>query len=144
MENDRDEDVLPLIREDVTITKRKRITGRVRVSTQTETVESVQSVELAEVEVEVIRVPVGKRIDAVPDTVTSDDVTIIPVVEERVVLTRELYLREEIHIRRITHRKTSEVPVTLKRQTAHVERVGPDDTVQDASQSSSKENINDI
>jgi uncharacterized protein (TIGR02271 family) len=144
MNNNRDEDVLPLIQEDLSITTEKRITGRVRVSTRTETVESVQPVELEEVEVEVLRVPVGKRIDAVPDIVTSEDLTIIPVVEERVVLTRELYLREEIHVRRITHRETSEIPVSLKRQTAHVERFGPDETGQGASQSEPKESKNDL
>jgi uncharacterized protein (TIGR02271 family) len=144
MNNNRDEDVLPLIQEDLSITTEKRITGRVRVSTRTETVESVQPVELEEVEVEVLRVPVGKRIDAVPDIVTSEDLTIIPVVEERVVLTRELYLREEIHVRRITHRETSEIPVSLKRQTAHVKRFGPDETGQGASQSEPKESKNDL
>jgi uncharacterized protein (TIGR02271 family) len=144
MQHDRDEDVLPLIQEDVSVTKQKRLTGRVRVSTQTETVDTMQPVELAEVEVEVIRVPVGRKIDAVPDIVTNDDLTIIPVIEERVVLTRELYLREEVHIRRITHRETSEIPVTIKRQTAHVERLGPEETGQDATSSISKEAKDDL
>jgi uncharacterized protein (TIGR02271 family) len=144
MQHDRDEDVLPLIQEDVSVTKQKRLTGRVRVSTQTETVDTMQPVELAEVEVEVIRVPVGRKIDAVPDIVTNDDLTIIPVIEERVVLTRELYLREEVHIRRITHRETSEIPVTIKRQTAHVERLGPEETGQDATSPISKEAKDDL
>ncbi len=53
--------------------------------------------------------------------------TIIPVVEERVVVTRELYLREEIHVRRVHRTETDEIPVTLRRQTVRIERSSIED-----------------
>lgn len=120
--NDED-DRIALTEERLHVGKERRLTGRVQVSTRTETVESQVPVELDSVEVEVVRVPVDRRIDAAPEIVTEGDLTIIPVVEERVVVTRELFLREELHVRRIRHRETTEIPVSTRRQVAHVERL---------------------
>ncbi|WP_410219345.1 YsnF/AvaK domain-containing protein [Paracoccus sp. (in: a-proteobacteria)] len=144
MSDDRDEAVLPLIEEQLTISKNRLVTGRVRVGTQTEAVESLVPVELSDVDVDVVRVPVDRRIDTVPDIVTEGDLTIIPVVEERVVVTRELYLREEVHIRRVERRETQEVPVTIRRQTVHVERLGPDETGLAAPYPTSKDDQDDL
>ncbi|CAM4173807.1 DUF2382 domain-containing protein [Paracoccus yeei] len=73
-----------------------------------------------------VRVPIDRRIDTIPDVVTEGEVTIIPVVEERLVVTRELYLREEIHVRRIEHKETIDVPATTRRQTVQIERLPAD------------------
>lgn len=127
MADDRDDAVLPVMEERLTITKDRRMTGRVRVSTSTETIDSTLPVELSGTEVHVVRVPIDRRIDEVPEITTSGELTIIPVVEERMVMTRELYLREEIHIRRIDFQDTQEVPVSVRRQTAHVEHLDPDE-----------------
>jgi stress response protein YsnF len=51
------------------------------------------------------------------------DTTIIPVVEEIVVVEKRLVLVEEVRIRQITTSEDVTVPVTLRRQTATVERV---------------------
>ena len=50
------------------------------------------------------------------------DLTIVPIFEEIMVIEKQLLLKEELHIRK--HRETDsvEVPVTLKRQWAHVAR----------------------
>ena len=61
-----------------------------------------------------------------PQTTTEGDLTIIPVVEERLVVTRELYLREEIHVRRVKQTETVEIPTTTRRQTARIERLPAD------------------
>ncbi|WP_435164760.1 YsnF/AvaK domain-containing protein [Falsirhodobacter sp. 1013] len=113
--------------ERATVTKEKIVTGRVRVSTHTEAVESLVPLELGRMEVEVVRVPVDRKVDKAPEVVVEGDLTIIPIVEERLVVLRELYVREEIHIRRVEHRDTTEVPVTTRRQTASVERLLPED-----------------
>lgn len=117
------DDRLPLTEEQLDLDKERRVTGRVQVTTQTETVESLIPVALDSSEVEVVRVPVDRKIEAVPDVVTEGDLTIVPVVEERVVVTRELYLREELHIRRVQHREETTIPVSTRRQVAHVERL---------------------
>lgn len=72
------------------------------------------------------RVSVDRKIDAIPDVVTEGELTIIPVVEERLVVTRELYLREEIHIRRVERTETVEVEATTRRQTSQIERLPAD------------------
>lgn len=120
-------DFLPLMEERATVTKKKIVTGRVRVSTHTEAVETLVPLELGRMEVEVVRVPVDRKVDKAPEVVVDGDLTIIPIVEERLVVVRELYVREEIHIRRVEHRDTTEVPVTTRRQTASVERLLPED-----------------
>jgi stress response protein YsnF len=53
------------------------------------------------------------------------------VVEDEVVLVRRLILKKELHIRRRVETETVEVPVTLRRQRAEVERTAPSHTNED-------------
>jgi stress response protein YsnF len=75
--------------------------------------------------VDVTRVPIGRVVEIAPEVRTAGDVTILPVVEEKVVLVKRLVLREELHIRRWVETESVEVPVTLRRQRAEVERIAP-------------------
>jgi stress response protein YsnF len=68
---------------------------------------------------------VDREIDAAPSVRTERGVTIVPVVEERLVVEKRLVLREEIHIRQTTRTQSVEVPVTLRKQYAVVERDAP-------------------
>lgn len=117
-----DRQFIPLLEEQYRVTKDKRVTGRVTVSTRTETDSTMVPIELANMDVEVVRVPVDRPIDKAPDVVVDGDLTIVPVVEERVVVTRQLYLREEVHIRRIGSREVTELPIETRRQVAQIER----------------------
>lgn len=137
-------DFIPVVRETATIATRRVVTGRVRVETLTEEVEEVLPAELSRSEVEVIRVPVGRRIEAMPEISESGDLTVIPVVEERLVVTRELYLREEIHVRRVERRETVDVPVATRRQIVRIDRLSPEGTPVDPTQSFSKDHDNDL
>lgn len=116
------ETVIPVVAETLSVRVARRITGRVTVTTRTESHETTTPVTLTEQQVEVIRVPVDRAVDRVPDIVTEGDLTIIPVTEERVVVTRQLFLREEIHIRRRTASEVVDMPVTLRSQTATIRR----------------------
>jgi stress response protein YsnF len=58
---------------------------------------------------------------------TEDDVMIVPVLDEVSVVQKQLVL-EELHIRRQVESGAVEVPVTLCKQWAMVERIGPDET----------------
>ena len=124
---DEPDDIIPVIQEQVGVSVERRLAGRVRVSVRTQTDESLVPVDLTQVDVAVERVPVNRAIDTAPEVVTRGDVTIIPVVEERLVLTRQLYLREEIHIRRVERRETAEVPVETRKQVATIERLPADE-----------------
>lgn len=124
---DEPDDIIPVIQEQLGVSVERRLAGRVRVSVRTQTDESLVPVDLTQVDVAVERVPVNRAIDTAPEVVTRGDVTIIPVVEERLVLTRQLYLREEIHIRRVERRETAEVPVETRKQVATIERLPADE-----------------
>ena len=126
MADETERDFIPVVEETATVSTRRVVSGRVRIATQTEEINHLLPTDLASVEVDVVRVPIDRRIDTIPDVVTEGEVTIIPVVEERLVVTRELYLREEIHVRRIERTETVDVPATTRRQTVQIERLPAD------------------
>ena len=123
MADETERDFIPVVEETATVSTRQVVSGRVRIATQTEEINHLLPTDLASVEVDVVRVPIDRRIETIPDVVTEGEVTIIPVVEERLVVTRELYLREEIYVRRIERTETVDVPATTRRQTVQIERL---------------------
>lgn len=116
------ETTVPLASEELKIDTRSVLTGRVRVETKTELVEEIASAELESSEVEVLRVPVNRPVDSAPEVRTEGDVTVVPVLEEVLVVEKRLVLKEELHVRRRTTVETVETPVTLRRQRAAVTR----------------------
>ena len=76
---------------------------------------------LEEEDVEIVRVPVDRVVTIVPSIRTEGGVTIVPILEEVVVLQKQLVLREELHIHRHRRAATVEIPVSLRRQRAIVE-----------------------
>jgi len=72
---------------------------------------------------EIERVPVGRTIESVPPVRTEGDLTIMPVVEEILVVERRLVLKEEIRIRRVRHTERHQETVTLRTQDAVITRV---------------------
>ncbi|KNY20118.1 hypothetical protein AKJ13_24290 [Methylobacterium sp. ARG-1] len=120
---------IQVVEETARIDKRVVETGRVRVSTRTETVDQVLRESLRSDTIEVTRVPVNRTLSEgeVPPVAREEDgVTIIPVLEEILVVEKRLVLKEELHIRRSSTDEDVEVPVTLRKQHAVVERVSPD------------------
>ncbi|HEY0104326.1 MAG TPA: YsnF/AvaK domain-containing protein [Brevundimonas sp.] len=113
--------VIPLVEERVSITKREIETGRLRVRVSVEEREQNFPVELSHDEVEVERVPVNKAVTQLPSVRLEGATTIIPVVEEVVVLEKRLVLVEEIHVRRKSAIETRNVPVTVKSEQANIE-----------------------
>ena len=80
--------------------KRQVVTGRVRVQTLTDTIEELAHAEVQRESVEVTRVPIDKVVETAPEIRTEGDVTILPIVEEVLVVEKRLVLKEEVHIRR--------------------------------------------
>jgi stress response protein YsnF len=72
------------------------------------------------------RVPDGILIDETLPVREEGDVTIIPVMEERLVVRRELVLVEEVHITRRRETRALDQEVTLRRERVVVERFDPD------------------
>jgi stress response protein YsnF len=61
-------------------------------------------------------------VTAVPEVRTENGGTIVPVLEEVLVIEKRLILKEEVHIQHEVSQETVELPVTLRKQRAIVER----------------------
>ena len=119
--------VISLHAEEVSVGKRQVATGHVMVSTVTRAREELVEQLLQSERVEVDRVPVGKVIAKMPEVRTEDDTTIIPVVEEVVVLQRQLVLKEEVRVRRIRETQNHQERVVLRGQEAVITRAPEND-----------------
>jgi stress response protein YsnF len=121
---DQEAQVIPVIEEHLEVSRRKVETGgavRVRKHVDEVPVEIAEQMSLDRVEVE--RVPVG-RIIAEPIGVRQEgNVTIVPVVEERLV--RAWVLVEEIRLTRREEAVEAREAFTLKRDKVVVERFDP-------------------
>jgi uncharacterized protein (TIGR02271 family) len=129
--------VIELVEETARIEKRLVETGRVRVSTRTETTQQVLRETLRGDAVSVTRVPIDRVIaqgETAPQVRNEGGLTIIPVLEEVLVVEKRLVLKEEVHIRHTASDESVEVPVTLRRQRAVVERVSPEGEITETSE----------
>jgi stress response protein YsnF len=122
------EEVLPLAEETARVDVRERVTGRVRVQTVVDTVEELARAVLRTEAVEVTRVPVDQVVDTAPAIRTENDLMVVPIVEEVLVVEKRLVLKEELHIRRVVSTEEVEVPVTVRKERAVVERLDPEET----------------
>jgi stress response protein YsnF len=114
--------VLRLLAEDATVSRQVLETGRVRVAKVTRTRDHLIDELLTNTRVEVDRVPIGRLIDTMPAIKEDGDLTIVPIVEETVVVERRLMLKEELHIRRVQTNERYQQTVKLRYQTAEVTR----------------------
>lgn len=121
------ESVIPRVEETLHVEKRETVTGRVRVQTRVDLVEEVARASLDSEVVDVKRVAVDRVVTTPPEVRTEGDVTIIPVLEEILVVEKRLVLKEELHIRRSVSSEEVSVPVTLRKQRAVVEHLPGDD-----------------
>jgi len=117
--------VVPLLQEEVRVDKREILTGKVRIQTVAEAFEEKAEAVLQGERVEVTRIPVDRVVSEVPGVRTEGGVTIVPVLEEILFVEKRLVLKEELHIRRTATTETVELPVTLRKQRAVIERVEP-------------------
>lgn len=116
------EEIVPIAEEVVRVDKRESVTGKVRVRTRVEVETEMVRAALATEDVEVSRVPVDRPVDHMPAIRTEDGVTIVPVVEEVLVVEKRLVLKEELHIRRNIRHDNFEIPVELRKHRVEVDR----------------------
>lgn len=116
------EERVPLVEERLRVGTRVSETGRVRVRLTTEEIPEQIRGDVWREAVEVARVPVDREVQEAPEIRTDGELTIIPVLEERLVVERRLFLVEEIHLRRAVSVDKVEGTVLLRRQRADVER----------------------
>jgi uncharacterized protein (TIGR02271 family) len=120
---------VPIVDEEVVAKKRTIKTGSVRVQKYVdERVEKVSMPVFRET-VEVRRVPVNRVVESVPEMRTDGGTTIIPVVEEELVVTKRLILKEEIYVTKRRTRENATQEVTLGKERAEVMRMDPEGRV---------------
>ena len=116
---------IPLVEERVSVTKRQVESGRRRIRISVEEREERVPVELSHDEVEIERVPKNIPLQSLPSVRLEGTTTVIPVVEEMVVVEKRLVLVEEIHVRRKSTKEVQEVPVSLRAEKVSIEEDGP-------------------
>jgi len=113
---------IPLVEEVVGIEKRVVETGRVRVRTfvDDEQVRVADTLQRETVDVE--RIAIGREVDTAPTVREEGEFLIVPIVEERLVIEKRLFLVEEIRMRRTTATIPVEVDTTRRVMRAEIER----------------------
>jgi uncharacterized protein (TIGR02271 family) len=113
---------IPLMEEQLSIAKRQVESGRVRVRVTVEERQETVTEELLHDELQIEHVPRNIQVSEVPRVRLEGNTTIVPVVEEVVVVEKRLMLVEEIHVTRRPIPKMTEIPVSLRSERATVDR----------------------
>jgi uncharacterized protein (TIGR02271 family) len=122
--SDETERRIPVIEERARVDKQMIERAVVRISTSIKQSQHMIAEPLRHEEVEILRVPVNKEVDAMPSVRQEGEVVVIPVVEERAVLVKRLVLVEELHVHRHVVEQIVETPVSLRSTEISVERHG--------------------
>ena len=114
--------VIPIVAESLTVHKTLADSGGVRI--QKKILEELINVDepLLKQSVQVVRTAIGREVDAPLPIRYEGNSTIIPVIEERLVTRRQLYLVEEIRLTRVEQTERSPQAVTLRREEIVIER----------------------
>jgi uncharacterized protein (TIGR02271 family) len=116
---------IPVVEERLRVGKETVEAGRVQVRVTPREEEQVVDLPATEEQVEVERVPVNRVVEAAAGVRQEGDVTIIPIYEERVVVQKQLVLKEEVRLTRRRTTTTRHEQVTLRKEDVTVCR--PDD-----------------
>ncbi|MEI6615940.1 MAG: YsnF/AvaK domain-containing protein [Cyanobium sp. ELA507] len=119
--------VIPVVEERLEVSRERVETGRVRISKSVEAREVVVDDPLKRETVRVEHVPINQVVTGdVPQVREEGDVTVIPILEERIVTRTELVLVEEVRIHRDHSEYYDPQRVTLRKEVVAVERFGED------------------
>ncbi len=115
--------IVPLIEEQVTVSKKVVETAHVTVSKKiNESVESFQ-IPLQQEEIVIKRVPKNELVDTMPPASRYEgDVMIIPVLKEVAVIEKKMMLVEEIHVSKLKTEKTETQQITVRKEEINVIR----------------------
>jgi uncharacterized protein (TIGR02271 family) len=115
------ENTVPLAEEFVEIGKRQveRDCALVRktVAYRDEDVE----IPLNQEELSIERIPVARVVSAMPVPREENGTLIVPVVQERLVITKQIFLVEELHACRVRKQQIARQTVRLRREEVHIE-----------------------
>lgn len=118
---------IPLVDERLLVSKREVESGRLLVHVNVDERQEKVTQQLARDLVDVEYVPRNIAVTEVPHVRLEGTTTIIPVVEEVLVVEKRLMLVQEIHVRRRSEVEEHETSVTLLTERASIQRQGPSD-----------------
>ena len=121
-----DELRVPIIEESAHVYKRTAEIERVDVRTSADEERVILHDEVRREHVEITRVPVGREVATAPPVRTEGDLTVVPVLEERLVVEKRLFLVEELHLRRTARVDSIDLPTTVRRTRVEVTRSNPE------------------
>ncbi|MBA3596928.1 MAG: YsnF/AvaK domain-containing protein [Methylibium sp.] len=114
------------VEEQIEVSTNEVETGRVRISKHVTERHETVDVPLLHEEVEIRRVPVNRAVDAPVPVRHEGDVTIVPVFEEVLVLSKQLVLKEELHISRRRTEVRDPQEVVLRSERVEITRTPTD------------------
>ena len=117
---------IPIVEERARIEKTMVERGVVSITTSVKESEELIEDALRHQEVDIQHVSIDSEVDSIPRIRQDGDVIVIPIVEERAVIVKRLFLVEELHVRVNTVQETVQIPVTLQSTEVSVERKEPD------------------
>jgi uncharacterized protein (TIGR02271 family) len=119
--------VIPVIAEELDVQKRVVETGKVRVTKAVHERETVVDEPLFRDEVDVERISVHRPVEGPVPVRYEDDTVIISIMEEVLVVQKQLILKEELHIRKRRVETRQPQQVTLRQEEARIERLKTDE-----------------
>jgi uncharacterized protein (TIGR02271 family) len=124
-----DQIVIPVVAEELTVETHRVARGKVRIHKRVETREEVVDTPVVSEQVVVERIPVNKVIhDIPPEPREEGGVLIIPLIEEVLVVEKQLVVREEVRVSRKRITTSTPQKVVLRREVVEIDREELDGT----------------
>ena len=114
--------VIPVIDEQLVVSKEQVETGRVHISKQVEQLTQTVETPVWHEVVDVQRIPINQVVEVVPSSRQEGDTLILPVVREEVVTSIRYVLVEEVHITRKQEQHIDQQTITLHHEHISVDR----------------------
>jgi uncharacterized protein (TIGR02271 family) len=117
------EEVIPVIRETLEVGRQKVETGKIHISKTVNERQETINIPLQSEQYEVVRLPVGQRVETLPPAIRYEgDTMIVSVVKEILVVEKKYELVEELHITKRITNTTETQTVTLRTEEVNTER----------------------
>jgi len=113
--------IIPVIEEQVQVQKRTIETGKVRIKKKVQEHQESVDIPLLAEEVEIRHVAVGRNVDGPVSARYEGDTLIIPLLEEVIVVQKQLRIKEEVHVTKKQTERHQVEQVTLRREEVSVE-----------------------
>jgi stress response protein YsnF len=117
-----DELHIPIVEEQAHFLKHEVALEHVSVHTSSEEEQVLVRDHVRREHVDITRVAKNEEVARAPSIRVEGDVTIVPILEERLVIEKRLFLVEELHLRRTEQSEEFVVPMTLRHTRVEIER----------------------